>query len=57
MDLSVRCSVAPSIMREKCKEIGVHFLDLRVDILDGRFVEKDEVLDKFARFFRAKGLC
>jgi hypothetical protein len=44
------------IIRETCKEIGVHFLDLRVDILDGRFVEKDEVLDRFARFFSAKGL-
>ncbi len=45
------------IIREVCKEIGVHFLDLRVDILDGRFVEKEETLDKFARFFKAKGLA
>ncbi len=45
------------IMRETCKELGVHFLDLRVDILDGRFNERNETLDKFARFFRAKGLA
>ncbi len=45
------------IIREACKDLGVHFLDLRVDILDGRFVEKDETLDKFARFFKNKGLA
>ena len=44
------------IMRETCRDIGVLFLDLVLDLLDKRYTAVDEVKEKFARFFAAMGL-
>jgi benzoyl-CoA reductase/2-hydroxyglutaryl-CoA dehydratase subunit BcrC/BadD/HgdB len=43
------------IMREACRELGVHFLDIRMDIWDHRYTPIDQIKDKFARFFSAAG--
>ncbi|MFQ5380098.1 MAG: 2-hydroxyacyl-CoA dehydratase, partial [Dehalococcoidia bacterium] len=43
------------IIREKCRELGVHFLDIRMDIWDERYMTADQIKDKFVRFFEAAG--
>jgi len=43
------------IMRETCRELGVHFLDIRMDIWDDRYTPIDQVKDKFRQFFEAAG--
>ncbi len=43
------------IMREACRELGVHFLDIRMDIWDHRYTPVDQIKDRFARFFDAAG--
>jgi len=44
------------IMREVCRDLGVPFLDLGLDLFDKRYTTTDEVKDKFAQFFRAMNL-
>jgi len=43
------------IMREACRDLGVHFLDIRMDIWDDRYTSVDQIKDKFTRFFSAVG--
>ncbi len=43
------------IMREACRDLGVHFLDIRMDIWDERYTPIDQVKDKFTKFFEAAG--
>ena len=43
------------IMREACRELGVHFLDIRMDIWDDRYTPVDQIKEKFTRFFEAAG--
>ncbi len=43
------------IMREACRELGVHFLDIRMDIWDHRYTPVDQIKDRFTRFFEAAG--
>jgi benzoyl-CoA reductase/2-hydroxyglutaryl-CoA dehydratase subunit BcrC/BadD/HgdB len=45
------------IMQEACREIGVPFLDIRMDIFDRRYTTADQIKDKFTRFFRGMGLA
>jgi len=45
------------IMREACRDLGVHFLDIRMDIWDSRYTPIDQIKDKFTRFFQATGLA
>jgi hypothetical protein len=47
---------AVGIMRETCRELGVPFLDLRVDIFDKRYTTPDEIKEKFSRFFSGLAL-
>jgi hypothetical protein len=44
-------------MQEACREIGVPFLDIRMDIFDRRYTTADQIKDKFTRFFRGMGLA
>jgi benzoyl-CoA reductase/2-hydroxyglutaryl-CoA dehydratase subunit BcrC/BadD/HgdB len=44
------------IMRERCRDLGVPFLDLRMDIFDHRYTTPDQVKDKFSGFFAGVGL-
>ncbi len=44
------------MVRQACAEIGVPFLELGLDLLDGRYAPIDELKDKFNRFFSTKGL-
>lgn len=43
------------IMREACRELDVHFFDIRMDIWDHRYTPVDQIKDKFSRFFSAAG--
>lgn len=44
------------IMREVCRDLGVPFLYLGLDLFDKRYTTTDEVKDKFTQFFRAMNL-
>lgn len=44
------------IMRETCRELGVPFLDLGLDLFDRRYTAINEVKDKFGKFFNTMGL-
>jgi benzoyl-CoA reductase/2-hydroxyglutaryl-CoA dehydratase subunit BcrC/BadD/HgdB len=44
------------IMRETCADLGVPFLDLRMDIFDRRYTTADQIKEKFASFFSGLGL-
>jgi len=44
------------IMQEACRDLGVPFLDLRMDIFDRRYATADQIKEKFANFFRGMGL-
>jgi len=43
------------IIREACRELGVHFFDIRMDIWDHRYTPVDQIKDKFTRFLSAAG--
>ncbi|MBW2389068.1 MAG: 2-hydroxyacyl-CoA dehydratase [Deltaproteobacteria bacterium] len=43
------------IMREACQELGVHFLDMRMDIWDHRYTPVEQIKDRFRAFFEAAG--
>ena len=44
------------IMRETCREIGVPFLNIGLDLFDPRYTTVDEVKDRVSQFFTAMGL-
>ncbi len=44
------------MMREKCREMGVPFLHIGLDLFDNRYTSPDEVKDRFSQFFSAHGL-
>ncbi len=44
------------IVREICSELGVPFLEIGMDLFDGRYTTADEVKDKFSRFFSGMGI-
>jgi hypothetical protein len=47
---------AVGIGREICRELGVPFLHLGLDLFDPRYMTADEVKDKMSRFFTSMGL-
>lgn len=49
-------AAALGMMRETCREIGVPFLYIGLDLFDKRYTSVDEVKDKFSKFFTAMGL-
>jgi benzoyl-CoA reductase/2-hydroxyglutaryl-CoA dehydratase subunit BcrC/BadD/HgdB len=49
-------SASIGMMREKCREIGVPFLHIGLDLFDKRYTGVDDVKDIFSRFFSAAGL-
>lgn len=67
-DYSVDCVVWPAhmghkdgsanigIMRETCREIGVPFLSIGLDLFDKRYTTPDEVKDRLSAFFGSVGL-
>jgi benzoyl-CoA reductase/2-hydroxyglutaryl-CoA dehydratase subunit BcrC/BadD/HgdB len=44
------------IIRNTCRDLGVPFLELRLDIFDKRHTTPEEVKDQFSDFFDAMGL-
>ncbi len=44
------------IMRETCREIGVPFLHIGLDLFDKRYTTVDEVKDRVSQFFNGIGL-
>jgi hypothetical protein len=44
------------MMREKCRELGVPFLHIGLDLFDKRYTAIDEVKDRISKFFEASGL-
>ncbi len=44
------------MMREKCREIGVPFLHIGLDLFDKRYSGVDTVKDKLSKFFSVHGL-
>jgi hypothetical protein len=44
------------IMREVCRDLGVPFLALGLDLFDKRYTTIDELKDRFSQFFTAMGL-
>ena len=44
------------MMRETCRELGVPFLHIGLDLFDKRYTAIDEIKDKFSQFFAAMGL-
>jgi len=44
------------IMREVCRDLGVPFLTLGLDLFDKRYTAIDELKDRFSQFFTAMGL-
>jgi benzoyl-CoA reductase subunit B len=49
-------SASIGIMRQVCREIGVPFLALGLDLFDKRYTSIDHLKDKFSEFFEAMGL-
>jgi benzoyl-CoA reductase/2-hydroxyglutaryl-CoA dehydratase subunit BcrC/BadD/HgdB len=49
-------SASQGLMREKCRELGVPFLNMAVDLFDGRYTSVDVVKDRISHFFTAMGL-
>jgi hypothetical protein len=45
------------IMRDTCRELGVPFLHIGLDLFDKRYTSIDEVKDKTSDFFRGMGLA
>jgi hypothetical protein len=44
------------LMREKCRELGVPFLYIGMDLFDDRYTTLSELQDKISKFFTAMGL-
>ena len=49
-------AAAVGMMRETCREIGVPFLHIGLDLFDWRYTSVDEIKDRFSKFFTAMGL-
>jgi len=49
-------AASTSLMRETCRELGVPFLHIGMDICDERYTTVEEIKDKFSQFFTAMGL-
>ena len=49
-------SASIGMMREKCREIGVPFLHIGLDLFDKRYTSVEDVKEIFSRFFSAAGL-
>jgi benzoyl-CoA reductase/2-hydroxyglutaryl-CoA dehydratase subunit BcrC/BadD/HgdB len=49
-------SATMGIMRETCRELGVPFLHIGLDLFDKRYTSTEEVRDRTAEFFRGMGL-
>ena len=49
-------SASIGMMREVCRELGVPFLNIGLDLFDKRYTTVDEVKDKVSKFFTAMGL-
>ncbi len=49
-------AAASSIMRETCREIGVPFLYIGLDVADYRYTTVDEIKNKISQFFTAMSL-
>lgn len=49
-------AAATGIMRETCRELGVPFLYIGMDLFDPRYTAPDEVKDKITEFFAGMGL-
>ena len=49
-------SGSAGLMREKCRELGVPFLYIGMDLFDDRYTTPDELKDKFSKFFTSMGL-
>jgi len=44
------------IQRQTCREIGVPFLNIGLDLFDASYTSVDEVKDKVSEFFMGMGL-
>jgi hypothetical protein len=44
------------IMREVCRDLGVPFLQIGLDLFDKRYTSVDEIKDRISKFFTAMGL-
>lgn len=49
-------SGSAGLMREKCRELGVPFMYIGMDLFDDRYTTLDELKDKFSKFFTSMGL-
>jgi hypothetical protein len=49
-------SASVGLMRETCRELGVPFLHIGMDLFNKRYTSVDEIKDKFSQFFTAMGL-
>ena len=49
-------AASSSLMREVCRELGVPFLYIGLDVADYRYTTVDEIKDKISQFFTAMGL-
>lgn len=49
-------SASVGMMRETCRELGVPFLHIGLDLFDKRYTAVDEVKDRVSQFFTAMGL-
>ncbi len=49
-------AASTSIMRDTCRDLGVAFLHLGLDVADHRYTTVDELKDKMSQFFTAMGL-
>jgi len=49
-------SASVGLMRETCRELGVPFLHIGMDLYNKRYTSVDEIKDKFSQFFTAMGL-
>jgi len=49
-------SATMGIMRETCRELGVPFLHIGLDLFDKRYTSTEEVRDRTAEFFMGMGL-
>jgi benzoyl-CoA reductase subunit B len=49
-------AASASLVREVCRDLGVPFLYIGMDIADKRYTTVDEIKDKISQFFTAMGL-
>jgi benzoyl-CoA reductase/2-hydroxyglutaryl-CoA dehydratase subunit BcrC/BadD/HgdB len=49
-------SAIVGLMREKCRELGVPFMSIGMDMFDPRYTTLDEMKGRFSEFFTAMGM-